>query len=271
MSADDIEHTLFVCRQVSLYRVPPKATAGGHKSGEWKVADKIFTGRLKVTAKGEAAEVRLEDADSGDLFAMCPVPIGQRDIAVEPASDSSRNFVLRVVDPASKRHAFLGLGFQERHEAFDFNVALSDHEKQVQRAKDVTSAANSAASGNAIAPSIAQSDAATLYKKQDLSLKEGQTIKINMKRPGSAEGAGLFANLGGKGSGGPVVLKPLAPPPSYTPPQGQQPQQVSGGQQWQGSNSSSPLGNDFSDFTSASSSQPQDKQDSATPSSWATF
>lgn len=63
MSADDIEHTLFVCRQVSLYRVPPKATAGGHKSGEWKVADKIFTGRLKVTAKGEAAEVRLEDAD----------------------------------------------------------------------------------------------------------------------------------------------------------------------------------------------------------------
>ncbi len=63
MSADDIEHALFVCRQVSLYRVPPKATAGGHKSGEWKVADKIFTGRLKVTAKGEAAEVRLEDAD----------------------------------------------------------------------------------------------------------------------------------------------------------------------------------------------------------------
>ncbi len=43
--------------------------------------------------------------------------------------------------------------------------------------------------------------------------------RINMKRPGSAEGAGLFANLGGKGSGGPAVLKPLAPPPSYTPPQ----------------------------------------------------
>jgi len=53
----------------------------------------------------------------------------------------------------------------------------SDHEKHAQRAKDVSSAANSAASGNAIAPSIAQSDAATLYKKQDLSLKEGQTIK----------------------------------------------------------------------------------------------
>jgi len=43
--------------------------------------------------------------------------------------------------------------------------------------------------------------------------------RINMKRPGSAEGAGLFANLGSKGSGGAAVLKPLAPPPSYTPPQ----------------------------------------------------
>ena len=53
----------------------------------------------------------------------------------------------------------------------------SDHEKHSQRAKEVTSAASSAASGTSIAPSIAQSDAATLYKKQDLSLKEGQTIK----------------------------------------------------------------------------------------------
>ena len=42
-----------------------------------------------------------------------------------------------------------------------------------------------------------------------------------MKRPGSAEGNGLFANLGSssKSSGGPAFLKPLAPPPSHTPSQ----------------------------------------------------
>ena len=59
----------------------------------------------------------------------------------------------------------------------------SDHEKQVQRAKEVSSAASSAAAGNSLAPSIAQSDAATLYKKQDLSLKEGQTIKYVLPAP----------------------------------------------------------------------------------------
>lgn len=42
-----------------------------------------------------------------------------------------------------------------------------------------------------------------------------------MKRPGSAEGGGMLASMGGgsKGTGGPSVLKPLAPPPSYTPAQ----------------------------------------------------
>ncbi len=68
--------------------------------------------------------MRIEDTSNGDLFAVAPVPLGKKDIVVEGATDSSRYFVLRVEDPASKRHAFLGMGFTERGDAFDFNVAL---------------------------------------------------------------------------------------------------------------------------------------------------
>jgi hypothetical protein len=61
---------------------------------------------------------------SGDLFGVCPVRPGQRAVVVEPVADSSRYFVLRLEDATSGRHAFVGLGFAERGDAFDFNVAL---------------------------------------------------------------------------------------------------------------------------------------------------
>lgn len=59
---------------------------------------------------------------SGELFGVAPVPPGQAHLAVEQAADSSRNFVLRLEDAASKRHAFVGISFAERSAAFDFNV-----------------------------------------------------------------------------------------------------------------------------------------------------
>ena len=62
---------------------------------------------------------------SGTEFATCPIPLGERAQAVEPATDSSRYFVLRLMDQANpQRRAFVGLGFTDRAEAFDFNVAL---------------------------------------------------------------------------------------------------------------------------------------------------
>ncbi len=58
--------------------------------------------------------------------------------------DSSRNFVLRVEDAASKRHAFLGLSFDDRSLAYDFNEALIRHEQGVARERAVK-ASNGAA------------------------------------------------------------------------------------------------------------------------------
>ena len=60
---DEVEHTLFSCREVDVYKIPPRPAAGGHKSGEWKVVDKLFTGRLRLTGKGNSCLIRLEDAN----------------------------------------------------------------------------------------------------------------------------------------------------------------------------------------------------------------
>jgi serine/threonine kinase 38 len=127
-----LEHTLLIVREVSVYKIPARSSSGGYKCAEWLQSDKIWTGRLKVISLKEKCEVRLEDPNTGELFAACPVLPGKRDATVENVADSSRYFVLRIDDGRGK-HAFIGLGFAERNEAFDFNVALSDHEKYVKR------------------------------------------------------------------------------------------------------------------------------------------
>lgn len=56
-----MEFTLFVAKEVDLYKIPPRPNAGGYRSGEWKVADKIFTAKCKVVARGDDLEIKLED------------------------------------------------------------------------------------------------------------------------------------------------------------------------------------------------------------------
>lgn len=41
-------------------------------------------------ARGQAAEIRLEDGSSGELFALCPFTPATQAVAVEAAVDSSR-------------------------------------------------------------------------------------------------------------------------------------------------------------------------------------
>ena len=136
------EHTLLVVREVAVYKIPPRSTSGGYKCGEWLQSDKIWSGRLRVVSCKDRCEIRLEDPNSGELFAACFVNPGQRETSVETVLDSSRYFVLKIEDGHGK-HAFIGLGFAERNEAFDFNVALSDHEKYVKREHEKESAVSS--------------------------------------------------------------------------------------------------------------------------------
>ncbi len=113
----------------------------------------MWTGRLKVVTKGKACFVQLIDPN-GELFGQCTVDVFPG-AAVEAVTDSSRYFVLRLQDEKglvdctlvfrfsrdaacshvclmfAGNHAFIGMGFAERGDAFDFNVALQDHFKCV--------------------------------------------------------------------------------------------------------------------------------------------
>ncbi|CAA0815212.1 Uncharacterized protein SHERM_15249 [Striga hermonthica] len=207
------EHTLLVVREVSVFKIPPRPTSGGYKCGEWLQSDKIWTGRLRVVSCNSRCEIRLEDPSSGDLFAACFVNPGQREIAVEPALDSSRYFVLRIEDGRGK-HAFIGLGFNERNEAFDFNVALSDHEKYVKREVEKEAGGDGAGEGG-------EDGQIDIHPAVHHRLKEGETIRINVKNKPSS-GAGMLSAAGksktlGLASPPSTAMKirsPLPPPPN---------------------------------------------------------
>ncbi|WWD22721.1 hypothetical protein CI109_107214 [Kwoniella shandongensis] len=177
--SDEIESVLFLAREVMVYQVPPRTSTAGYKAADWNVEAFLWKGRLRV----------LEDSTSGELFAQVTyvTPWTQ----VEPVLDSSRYFVLRVEGEGGKR-AYIGMGFAERGEAFDFQVALQSVAKRT-----------SATTSNPAEPSKPAAP------PKDYSLKEGQTFKINI--PGREAKKPTNSNTSG-GGGGLFALPPPPPP-----------------------------------------------------------
>ncbi|TPX72444.1 hypothetical protein CcCBS67573_g05881 [Chytriomyces confervae] len=185
---DRYESVLLVIKECSVFRIPPRASAKGFKAADWDTDAFMWKGRLRIIAKGDECFINLEDATTGmgtlftaclprgtdqkwvqktgDLFAACPYPPDGS--TVEPVLDSSRYFVLTLVDKASGRKAFIGMGFTERSHAFDFNVALQDHAKRVNNLNQPPPK-----------PSAAKQPA------MDFSLKEDQKFSINIGGIGS--------------------------------------------------------------------------------------
>jgi hypothetical protein len=176
-----------------IYKLPPRPSGGGWKCQEWPKTNHILGGRVVIVAKGEQCTIRLCDPEKGDaLFAQCPLDNDNPQLSVEPCADSSRYFVLRVSD-GSGRYAYLGLGFLERPDSFEFNVTLQDHVKHLTQEREFAAAAEAAANAPAPPP-------------QDFSLKGSVSIAL----PGGATSAPKPRPAPAAGGG---LAMPLMPPP----------------------------------------------------------
>lgn len=132
-----------------------------YRAADWNLQEPSWTGRMRLVSQGDTITIKLEDKMSGELFAKCPIDT-YPGAAVEPVTDSSRYFVLKIQDD-NGRAAFIGVGFLDRSDSFDLNVALQDHFKWLKNREQI------------------EKEKEQPKPELDLRFKEGETIKINMK------------------------------------------------------------------------------------------
>ncbi|CAK7246378.1 MAG: hypothetical protein STHCBS139747_008008 [Sporothrix thermara] len=225
LPANAIQRILFIGSKVHVYQIPPLTSTKGYTAATWTEDPKrhIFTARLRVletgieqedddTTENVKVDVILEDPANGQLFAAAPYTEAG---VVEPALDSSRFFAVRVQDGQGRR-AVLGIGFEERPDAFDFGVALQEARKSIGRADQqggTTSSQSAAAQKNSAAAAAAQKEA----DKKDYSLKEGETITINLggkfRRSEVAAASSPKSSSFASGASGGLSGFSLPPPP----------------------------------------------------------
>ncbi|CAH8301029.1 unnamed protein product [Eruca vesicaria subsp. sativa] len=161
-----IEIPLFQVPECYVYLIPPRKSAASYRADEWDVNKWAWEGALKVVSKGEECIIKLVDKTTGELYAQAFLRDGELH-PVEAVIDSSRYFVLRVEENIGGRvrHAFIGLGFRERTEAYDFQAALHDHMKYLNKKKTAEEMEQHFQNTSSV----------------DYSLKEGETIVIQLK------------------------------------------------------------------------------------------
>lgn len=223
LPSDAIQRILFIAPSVHVYNIPPLTSNKGYVAASWTADNnkrQIFTARLRIletaipspTNKDDETvkcDILLEDPSNGQLFAGAPYTAPG---VVEQVLDSSRFFAVRVQGEGGMK-AVLGVGFEERSEAFDFSVAL----QEVRRTLGIED--NGKAGGKK------PEKEKKVEEKKDFSLKEGETITVSIGGRGMGrrhpkkndEGDSSFSGFSlppPPGGGGLSSNSFLPPPPS---------------------------------------------------------
>lgn len=217
LPSDAIQRILFIAPSVHVYNIPPLTSTKGYIAASWTADNnkrQIFTARLRIletaipTANNDETvktDLLLEDPSNGQLFAAAPYTVPA---VVEQVLDSSRFFAVRVQGEGGRK-AVLGIGFEERSEAFDFSVALQEVRKTLGIEDNGKSGGKKVEKGKDKAP-----------EKKDFSLKEGETITVSIGGRGMGRRNHGKTEESSKGLGGFSLPPPpstgslLPPPPS---------------------------------------------------------
>ena len=183
---DAIQRVLFIASNVHVYTIPPLTSTKGYLAAHWTADNnkrRIFAARLRVLetaipdpdGSGESlsTDILLEDPITGELFAGAPYTNSG---AIEAVLDSVRFFAVRVVGDGGRK-AMLGIGFEERSEAIDFGITLQEVRK-VQK-MDPDAAGKELGTGPK-----GEKMKAVGREKKDFSLKEGETIHVDIGTKG---------------------------------------------------------------------------------------
>ncbi len=176
LAPDAIQRVLYIASLVYVYNIPPLTTTKGYTAATWTADSNrhIFSARLRIletavpngNSEAVKTDILLEDPKDGALFAAAPYTDPS---VVEQVLDSSRFFAVRVVGDGGRK-AVLGIGFEQRPEAFDFGVALQEVSKVLGLDRNRGS---SRPAGRTKADD-------SVKKTTDYSLKEGETIHVTI-------------------------------------------------------------------------------------------
>ena len=200
-----IRRIVFVTNDVHVYNIPPLSSNKGFSASTWTsptqpTAQQIFTARLRIIETSIDSKIKadivLEDSSTGELFAAAPYTNAA---VVLQANDSSRFFAVRVQGEGGMK-ATVGIGFEDRSPALDFNIALGEMRKVLGM------------DGSAGGAQARENDA-QLETKQDFTLKEGQKIHIQVGNKGRRSASPMTSST--KQDDG-AALFSIAPPPSAT-------------------------------------------------------
>lgn len=244
---DTYETVILVKSEVFVFKIPPRSTNRGYRAADWNLQEPSWTGRLRLVSQGDTITIKLEDKVTGELFAKCPIE-QYPGIAVESVTDSSRYFALRIQDD-NGRSAVIGVGFLDRSDSFDLNVALQEHFKRLKNHEEI------------------EMEKEKPKQELDLRFKEGETIKINMKIT-KKDGSEITAKSKQRSTVSAGLPPPpggvkIAPPPAKTPTSSPAHKSVPNQNQ-------ATTGSEWGEFASASQ-QPSGPSTTVANASWVQF